>query len=219
MRNKIKNREPVPSVFHPMTYKRLFSLLRSKLDIHDEYNFQAGLNSLLKGLHFKYGHDFYLEHSEAKVAAFISQGLGFSHYLHPVRGKVVSEIYGPGEIVLDPDAFFNGKLANSALEFVPGSNILYVTRLGMDTLFEGFDQAKLLTINTLASMFPRNRDKDELRREQGKEKIRLFFTRYPMLLKPARKAPMKYRDIASYLNIDQYHFSSLMGKLYPDLNH
>ncbi|MBB6271874.1 hypothetical protein HDF26_002331 [Pedobacter cryoconitis] len=215
--SKKKNREPIPCIIHPMAYKRLFVFLKSILTLKNQDNFQAGLTKLLKGLYFKYGHAFYAENTDANVAAFISRGLGFTHYMHPVRGKVVIDVFGAGEIALNPDSFFNGTPADNGLEFIEQSSILYVTVKDIDVLFEGFEEAKMLTIKTLASMFKHIRAKDELHRLVGKEKVRRFFDLYPILLKSARQAPMQYRDIASYLNIDQFHFSGLMKEVYPDL--
>ncbi|NQX38432.1 cAMP-binding domain of CRP or a regulatory subunit of cAMP-dependent protein kinases [Pedobacter steynii] len=216
--SKKKNKEPISSIIHPMAYKRLFVLLNSILEMKDKRSFQSGLTKLLKGLYFKYGNSFYAENTYANVAAFISHGMGFTYYMHPVRGKVVIDIFGPGEIALNPDSFFNGTRADTGLEFIEQTSILYLTVKDMDILFEGFDDVKMLTIKTLSGMFKNNRVKDELHRLPGKIKIKLFFDLYPILLRPARQAPMQYKDIASYLNIDQYHFSTLMKKIYPKLN-
>ncbi|TCC98839.1 cyclic nucleotide-binding domain-containing protein [Pedobacter hiemivivus] len=215
--SKKKNRDPIPCIIHPMAYRRLFIYLNSILVMKDQNYFQSGLTRLLKGLYFKYGNAFYAENTDANVAAFVSRGLGFAHYMHPVRGKVVIDVFGPGEIALNPDSFFNGTPADTGLEFIKQTNILYVTAKDMEDLFEGFDEAKILTIKTLAAMFKHIRAKDELHRLLGKEKVKRFFDLYPMLLKPARQAPMQYKDIASYLNVDQYHFSTLMKELYPHL--
>lgn len=215
-KKKKDSRKPVGTIIHQITYERLLVYLRSRFVVKD-INFEPDLLGLLKGLYYKYPYEFYAENAYANVIAFISQGLGFSHYLHPIRGKVVTDIFGPGELALNPNSFFNGEPADTGLEFIADTNILFLTTGDMDILFGDFQEVKTLTIKMLASMFKNNRAKDELHRLLGKLKIQQFFKLYPILLRSARQAPMKYKDIASYLNIDQYHFSTLMKELYPGL--
>lgn len=215
--NKRKNRDPVSTVIHPVAYKRLFVYLNSVLEMKDQLHFEMDLRGMLKGLYFKVGHGFYKENMNANVVTFISRGLGYKYYLHPVRGRVVADIFGANEIVLNPDSFFNGVPADTGLDFVAGTSIMYITKTDLDVLFDDHREVKMLAIKILAKMFKGIRAKDELHRLQGRAKIKHFFDLYPFLLQPARKAAMQHKDIASYLNVDLYHFSKLMKELYPDL--
>lgn len=203
------NQTPIPSIFHPKAYSSLMTLL-NKIQSVEDMQFEPAVSSLAKALHFKYASDFYKEHGVADVTAFIASGIGFTHYHHPRRGKVVTAIYGAGEIAFNPDSFFNGKPADSSLSFIAGTNILYLTIQDIELLCDRFEQAKSLTTKILASMSGQPRMRDELLRLPGKNRIIRFFEIYPALLRPARQAPMQYKDIASYLNIDQFHFSALM---------
>ena len=217
MYKKKNPKKPVPVQVHEMVYRRLLVLLRAKFDPEPK-NFESLLRRLLKGLHFPDLYAFYEEGEPARQAAFISSGLAYRHYWHYTRGKVVTDIFSPGEIVLNPDAFFNGLRADTGLEFIAGSTILIVSAEDMDLLMQQAKGTEMLTIKTLAAMFARGRPKDELFRLAGKKRVERFFELYPVLLCPARKAPMSYHDMASYLNLDPSHFSALVKALYPDLD-
>jgi len=211
------DRRPMAVPIHPMAIKRLLAYLRSILRIK-AHNFEPELTLKLKGLYFKYDHEFYAEKKVAAVAGYISHGIGFTSYLNEAENKMVTEIYGPGQIVLNPDSFFCGYPADTGLEFIAETNLIYVTNKDIDKLFEGFEESKLLVIKVLSRMSRLGgREKDQLHRLQGKAKVKRFFDIYPMLLRPARQAPMQYRDMASYLKIEPSHFGKLIKKLYPDL--
>jgi CRP-like cAMP-binding protein len=194
------------------SYRMLFDYLASVFEM-PYMDFQPHLRQKLVGYDCKAPEHLIRELDAVKKCWFIVKGMVLVYYSDLKKGTVVYQLIEAGEIAILHDEFVNGKLAESGMIVVAGSELLEITSRQMDEIHELFPKSMKLQNKIISGLSGKVRQREELLRMEARDKVRAFHKLYPQVKGKKRKVRLLDKDAASYLDMTEFTFSRLAKEM------
>lgn len=194
------------------SFKMLFDYLASIFEM-PYMDFQPHLRQKLVGYDCNGPEHLIWELDPVKKCWFIVKGMVMVYYSDFKKGTVVYQLFEAGEIAILHDEFVNGKLAESGMIAVAGSELLEITSRQMDVIHELFPKSMKLQNKIISGLSGKVRQREELLRMEARDKVKFFLKLYPQVKGKKRMVKLLDKDAASYLDMTEFTFSRLVKEI------